>query len=299
MTWLTFAILGYGLLAIESVISKYLLVGRLKSWRLYTFYVGILSLFTIILSPLGIECNGLLPFLITFFSGIIFYISLCFLFNALLHASADRVYILQGASLTLLTLVLSALFLKESMYQFRIVAIFFLVIGGLLIAYRFHHKTLFAGWQKVIIAALLASISLIMLKYSYGGQNFIAGYVFNRVGIFSGAILSLALPSFRKDIFNSWKKKSVHQNTLNVIGTIIAKTIAGSGMVMINYGVYLGSVAVVSALVSVQYLFTFLFVFILSHYFRKIFNQHLTWKNILLKIAGIILVILGTVFVFL
>jgi drug/metabolite transporter (DMT)-like permease len=287
------------LLAVESVISKYLLVGRIKGWRLYAFYVGILSLFTIVLSPFGLEHDGLMPIVITYLSGIIFYISLCFLFNALLHSSADRVYILQGASTTLLTLVLSALFLNEGINQLRAIAILFLVLGGLFIAYRFHHKTFFKGWHKILIAAILGSVSLIMLKYSYGGQNFVAGYVFNRIGIFSGAVLSLALPSFRKDIVGSWRKKSVGHNTLNVVGTIIAKTIAGSGMVLTNYAIYLGSVAIVSSLVSVQYLFTFLFVFILSFHSRKIFHQHFSWKNILLKITGILLVILGTVFVFL
>lgn len=299
MTWIIFAISGYALLAVESVISKYLLAGRMKGWRLYTFYIGLFSIFTLVLSPFGLKWGGAVPFLITFFSGIIFYISLGFLFSALLKSSTERVYTLQGASITMLTLLLSFLFLDEIVHLSKIIAIALLVVGGFFISFKFYRSRFFSGWQKVIMAALLSSISLIMLKYSYSGQNFIAGYVFNRLGIFSGAILSLAIPAFRGEIINNWKKKSVSQNTVNLIGTIIAKTIAGIAMLLINYAIFLGSVSVVCALVSVQYLLTFAFVFGLSFYFRKIFIQHRTWLNIFSKIAGIALITAGTILVFL
>ena len=174
------------------------------------------------------------------FSGIIFYISLAFLFSALLQSSTERVYTLQGASITILTLLFSFLFLGEIVHLSKIIAIALLVAGGFFISFKFYRSRFFSGWQKVIMAALLSSVSLIMLKYSYSGQNFIAGYVFNRLGIFSGAILSLAIPSFRKEIRNNWKKKSVSQNTINLIGTIIAKTIAGIAMLLINYAIFLG-----------------------------------------------------------
>lgn len=299
MNWITITIIGYTLLAVEAVMSKYILAGRMKGWRLYTFYVGIFSLFTLVLSPFGLKWGGTIPFLITFFSGIIFYISLGFLFSALLRSSTERVYTLQGASITLLTLLFSFLLLGEIVYLSKIIAIVLLVIGGFFISFKFYRGRFFSGWQKVIIAALLSSVSLIMLKYSYNGQSFITGYVFNRMGIFSGALLSLAVPAFRREILNNWKKKSVRQNTVNLIGTIIAKTIAGIAMLLINYAIYLGSVSVVCALVSVQYLLTFAFVFGLSFYFRKIFVQHMTWQNIFSKIVGIALITAGTILVFL
>ncbi|MDP1845342.1 MAG: hypothetical protein Q8L09_01175 [Candidatus Moranbacteria bacterium] len=299
MNWITITIIGYTLLAVEAVMSKYILAGRMKGWRLYTFYVGLFSLFTLVLSPFGLKWGGTIPFLITFFSGIIFYISLGFLFSALLRSSTERVYTLQGASITLLTLLFSFLLLGEIVYLSKIIAIVLLVIGGFFISFKFYRGRFFSGWQKVIIAALLSSVSLIMLKYSYNGQSFITGYVFNRMGIFSGALLSLAVPAFRREILNNWKKKSVSQNTINLAGTIIAKTIAGIAMLLINYGIYLGSVSVVCALVSVQYLLTFAFVFGLSFYFRKIFVQHMTWQNIFSKIVGIALITAGTILVFL
>lgn len=299
MNWITITIIGYTLLAVEAVMSKYILAGRMKGWRLYTFYVGIFSLFTLVLSPFGLKWGGTIPFLITFFSGIIFYISLGFLFSALLRSSTERVYTLQGASITLLTLLFSFLLLGEIVYLSKIIAIVLLVIGGFFISFKFYRGRFFSGWQKVIIAALLSSVSLIMLKYSYNGQSFITGYVFNRMGIFSGALLSLAVPAFRREILNNWKKKSVSQNTINFAGTIIAKTIAGIAMLLINYAIFLGSVSVVCALVSVQYLLTFAFVFGLSFYFRKIFVQHMTWQNIFSKIVGIALITAGTILVFL
>ncbi|MFA5925658.1 MAG: hypothetical protein WC831_01880 [Parcubacteria group bacterium] len=297
--WISFAISGYALLAVEAIISKYLLAGRLKGWRLYTFYTGFFSLFTVALSPFGLKWGGLTPFLITYSSGIIFYVSLGLLFSALLRSSAERVYTLQGAAITLLTLLFCFLFLHEQIHQLILIAILLLVAGGFFISFKFYRKRFFSGWQMVLLAALLSSISLVMLKYSYNGQNFLAGYVFNRLGIFSGALLSLVLPSFRKEIRANWKRKSVKRSLVNLFGTITAKTIAGIGMLLINYGIFLGSVAVVSALVSVQYLLTFVFAFGMSFYFRKVFIRHKSFANVFSKAAGIALITAGTILVFL
>ncbi len=58
--WLLIAIAGYLLLAIEAVIAKILLTSKVKDWRLYSFYVGLLSLTGVFLRLL--VCIGLVGF---------------------------------------------------------------------------------------------------------------------------------------------------------------------------------------------------------------------------------------------
>jgi drug/metabolite transporter (DMT)-like permease len=293
--WIYSAVAGYTFLAGEAVLSKFLITARLKNWQLYTFYIGLFSIFSLIFTPFGLEWHGAGALLAAIFSGVIFYVALAFLFQSLLVSSAVRVYVLFGAVTTLVTAFLAPVFLDEKITVASLLGIVFLLVGGLFISYKYYEKTFFSNWQKTILAGILAGISLVVLKYAYSEQNFVSGYIISRMGITASAIFSLLIPSFRKKIFSNFKKGRKKENLKNFLGSVGAKTLAGIGTVLIHYGIFLGSVVVVSALVSVQYLLTFIFSVILSFYWKKIFVEKFTPLNVALKFIGVALVVLGTV----
>jgi drug/metabolite transporter (DMT)-like permease len=295
--WMLFAIGGYTLLAGEAVMSKFLLTARLKNWQLYTFYIGLFSGVVLIFTPFGLEWRGFVPFFAAVFSGMVFYLALAFLFQSLLVSSAVRVYVLFGAVTTLTTVFLARIFLAEKITPMSLVGIAALLIGGLLISFKHYEKAFFSNWQKTILAGLLAAFSYVILKYAYSNQNFISGYVISRLGITFSAFLSLLVPSFRKSVFASFKKGKRKEHAANFFASIAAKTVAGTGTVLVHYGIFLGSVVIVNALVSVQYLLTFIISVILSFYWKKIFVEKFTPLNVALKFVGVALVVLGTVLV--
>jgi hypothetical protein len=171
------------------------------------------------------------------------------------------------------------------------------LVGGFLISFKHYKKAFFSNWQRTILAGILAALSLVVLKFAYSEQNFVSGYVVSRMSITASAIFSLALPSFRKKIISSFKEKKKKKQIGNLFGAIMAKTLAGIGTVLIHYGIFLGSVVIINALVAVQYLLTFVFSVILSFYWRKIFVEKFTPLNVFLKFVGVVLVVLGTVLV--
>ena len=295
--WMLFAIGGYALLAGEAVLSKFLITARLKNWQLYTFYVGIFSGFALVFTPFGFEWHGPEAFLAAIISGFLFYLALAFLFQSLLVSSAVRVYVLFGAVITLTTVFLARIFLDDKITALSILGIAFLILGGLLISFKHYEKTFFSNWQKTVLAGILAALSYIVLKYAYSQQNFISGYVISRIGITIFAFLSLLVPSFRKNIFASLRKGKRKEHIKDFFGSVVAKTVAGTGTVLIHYSIFLGSVVIVNALVSVQYLLTFLISVVLSFYWKKIFIEKFTPLNIVLKVLGVALVVLGTVLV--
>ena len=295
--WIISVIAGYTFLAGEAVYSKFLITARIKNWQLYTFYIGLFSIFSLIFTPFGLEWSGSSAFFAAILSGFLFYLALAFLFQSLLVSSALRVYVLFGAVTTVLTALLAPIFLQEKISASLLLGIGFLLAGGFLISYKHYEKSFFSNWQKTIAAGCLAAISLIVLKYAYSEQNFVSGYIISRMGITASAILSLAVPSFRKKIFSNFKKGKKKEHAKNFFGSVVAKTFAGIGTVLIHYGIFLGSVVVVNALVSVQYLLTFLFSIILSFYWKKILIEKFTLLNVVLKAVGVILVVLGTVLV--
>lgn len=295
--WVYIAIAGYILLAVEAVISKYILTGRMRSWQLYAFYVGLFSAFGFVFAPFGLKWYGVYPFAISFLSGVIFYISLLFLYRSLLFSSTSRVYILYGAVATISTAILAKLFLGEIFSVREIFGILFLLLGGIFISYKFYDWRFFSSYHWTIVAGFLMALSLVFLKYGYGEQKFVTGYVISRLGIFLSALSSFLIPSFRKAILRSLKKRRRRENMENFGEAMAAKTVAGIGTLFINYSISLGSVAVVSALVSIQYLLTFLFALSLSFYFKRIFVEKFSILNILTKMAGILAVALGTALV--
>ncbi len=297
MNWITIAIIGYTLLAVESVISKYILAGRMKSWQLYTFYVGIFSVFSLGFAPFGLKWPGPVPFFISFLAGVIFFLSLAFLFRALLYSSVSRVYILFGSSSAIAATLLAKLMLGDTFSPREISGIFFLVAGGVIISYKFREGRFFSHWRGAILSGFLAAFSMVLLKDGYNQQTFVNGYIVSRMGILFAALGSLAIPEFRRAVLENITKRKRRENIENLGGTIVAKTTAGIGTLLINYGISLGSVAVISSLVSVQYLLTFVFALVLSHFLKNIFIEKFSVLNVLAKSAGILAVALGTLLV--
>ena len=93
------------------------------------------------------------------------------------------------------------------------------------------------------------------------------------------------------------KKRKRRENIENLAGTVVAKTTAGLGTLLVNWSIALGSVAIVSSFVSVQYLLTFVFALVLSFYLKDIFIERFSILNVLTKMAGILAVALGTLLV--
>ncbi|OGI25040.1 MAG: hypothetical protein A3J76_02290 [Candidatus Moranbacteria bacterium RBG_13_45_13] len=297
MSWIAITILGYILLAIEAVMSKYIIAGRMRSWQLYSFYVGTFSVFSLGFAPFGLKWFGIIPFLISFLSGIILFLSLAFLFHALLRSSTSRVYILFGAASTIATTVLATFIIEEAFSGRETAGIVLLLVGGAVISYKFYASRFFSHWKGATLAGILAAFSMILLKYGYNHQAFVSGYIISRGGMLFAALTFLLIPDFRKAVFENLKKRKKRENIENLAGTIIAKATAGLGMLLVNYSIALGSVAVVSALVSVQYLLTFIFALFLSFFLKDIFIERFSVLNFLTKMAGILLVTLGTILV--
>ena len=297
MSWIGIAIVGYTLLAVEAVMSKYILAARMKSWPLYAFYVGIFSVFSLGFAPFGLKWFGIIPFLVSLLSGIIFFLSLSFLFHALIRSSASRVYILFGAVSTIATAVLARIMIGEIVSKREAAVIIFLLLGGAVISYKFYAGRFFSHWRGATLAGILAAFSMILLKSGFDNGTFVTGYIVSRMGILFAALLALLIPAFRKSVFENLKRRKRKENVENLAGTIVAKSTAGLGTLFINYSISLGSVAIVGSLVSVQYLLTFVFALFLSFFLRDIFIERFSLLNFLTKMTGILLVTLGTLMV--
>ncbi len=305
MNWIFFAIAGYFLLAAEAVISKVLLTGRIKSWKSYSVYVGLLSAVGFLVALGGffdekwrLQWSGFGIFSIALISGIIFFVGLNFLYRSLQFSAASRVYVLFGAVVTISSYILGSFLIDEKHDVGDLLGVVLLIIGGILISYQFYKNKFFKTSEYVIAAGVLIAFSLIFLKYVYDSQNFVSGYFYSRAGMFLAALFFLIIPIDGKRVvlLKSKTKKGQKKKSLDMLAIFGAKTIAGIGTFLVYYAISLGSVTMVNALVSVQYLFTFVLVIIFGFYIKSL-RENLTFKNIILKILGVLLVLWGVILI--
>jgi len=297
MSFISIAIIGYLLLSVESVLSKALLVKRLANWQIYVFYVGIFSIFSFVLFPLGLVWSGWNSFGLAFLSGLIFLGAISFLFKALRDSTASRVYTLFGSFTAITTFLFSEMIFLKDLNIRNSCGIILLLVGGFFIAYKFYKKRFFRNWKKIVIAGFLSGVSLIILKLSFENQNFISGYIYSRMGIVAGTIGLLTFPFFRKNILKQFKKRKTKEKLLDFTATVGIKILAGLGTIIVTYAIFLGNITVVNSLASIQYLFTFIFSIILSIHFKLIFQEELTKADLLSKLIGVVLVIVGIILV--
>lgn len=297
MSSIFLAISGYFLISLESIFSKFLLSGKMKSWRLYVFYVGLLSLFSLVFAFFGIHWYGLRLFSLAILSGVALFFYLVLLYQVLQELPASLVYVTSGAISTIGLIVISHTFSIDKISLRILLGILLLITGGLTIIIDPKDIRVTRGTGKIIMAGILLAVHLSLLKYVFLKGNFISGYVYSRMGEALATGLALLIPSFRLDVIQSFKEKNKKENTLNFGITTVAKTLSGMGNFLVNAAIFAGSVTVVNALMSVQYLFTFLMSVILTVYFKKIFGENLTRNNFILKTAGVILVAVGVVMV--
>ncbi len=295
--WVLISSAGYLLLAIEAVVTKILLTSKIKSWQLYSFYVGLLSLNGVFFAPFGLKWFGGFLFVESLLAGIIFFLALIFLYKSLRQSSASRVFVLYGGIVTLVSFVLSGFLLGEKFSGFNLIGLGLLLIGGFFISFKFQEKRLFSSYKNVLFSGILMGLALVMMKDIFDQQNFITGYVFSRVGIFLSALSLMFFSKFRMAIKKHFLKKPRKDNQKNfglVVGT---KILAGSGTLLINYAISIGSVALVNALVSIQYLFIFILATLASIFFKNIVQERITWWNFLFKLVGVIFIIIGIILI--
>lgn len=294
MPWFLFAISGYFLNAIVGIIDKFLLGQRPTTKPpVYTFYIGILSIFAFVLAPFGLAWPGWGQFLLALLAGSLFLLGLLYLFEALDIGEASRVFPAIGGLTPILVLLLSFLFLGERLNQWQILAFFLLVLGGVIISLKKGEKKTITtqSIKFAIMAILLSAISLVLIKYVFLHQNFISGFIWTRIGSFLTALLFLIPASWRQAILAGGRQAKTGLSLLLVSN----KALAGGASVLVNFAISLGSVALVNAMQGIQYAFLLVLTVGLSKKFPRILEEKISGRILIQKILAILLIGTGLV----
>lgn len=316
MAWIFVALFSYFINAGVYTADKHLLSKQYHSSATYAFYVGIWSIFNLLLLALDPWLPTFPELMLSMSAGLLFLITLIFWYKALHQSEATRVVPIAGALIPIFTFILSYIFLGETLAERQLVAFIVLVIGGILISIRKTRfyilketkeklKSVLGGYMggihahyrptrrliiNSVVAAFFFASYYVLIKYVYTTQPFIGGFVFSRMGSFIGALLILTVPVWRKLIKKRRKRASQPKNLSFFLSVRI---MAALGFILLNLAISMGNVALINSLRGTQYVFLMVIVLFLSTKHPKFLKEQFRGGVWIHKLLGAILIAVG------
>lgn len=297
MSWVFIVILAHLCYAVVFVIDRYLLKKKFPNPVNYTFYIGVLSIFTLFLAFIDFSVPAIGQIILSFVAGFMWLLATLIFYTALFKGESSRVVPTVGGLIPIFTLFLSFIFLSERLIAQELIAFCFLVGGGILLSLLVSKTDSILDTKKIrftktfipaIGAALAFAVYFTITKSLFLSQGFINGIIWVRLGIVLSSLLLLIPASFRKMIFQKTEQFKISSIKLfffiRVLGVL--------AILFLYWAIFLGSVTLVSALQGVQYLFILLLAFL---FFRKIpdLKEQFSKRVLIQKVAAIALICLG------
>lgn len=297
MSWLFFAILSYFIAAIVAVLDKVILSkdSFIPRPAIYATYVGLSGIYALLLIPFGFDWQTArekpIFVLLSAASGFIWVFFLLPLYRAVRQTEVSRAGPLVGVFTAVFTFILSFFFLGERFNDFQLFSFVLLLLGAYLISSRNFN------WREYplsvlglcALSAFLLAVSFTLIKFVYLNVNFMNGYVMGRMGEFFAGVFLLSLP--KNKIAVKEHLKSIKMKTVGLFS--LSKVLGATFFILQNYAVFLGSVAMVHALVGLQYVFLLFLTIILSIKIPSLLGEEISKKIVGRKIIAVFFITLG------
>ncbi len=286
--WLLFVIIGQFLNAVVVFIDRQIVATRTVSKPIvYTFYVGLLSGFVIVLLPLGgVEIPTPETIILSLLGAVAFVVSILFLYESFLWSDPSELMPVVGGSAALTTFILSSVALGEKLPNHFIAGFFILILGMTLFShFKFTHKSFF----YIVSSGFFFGFSLITMKMLFRYEDFLNGFFWSRMANVFVVLLLLLWPGVYKLIRDDFGQSPKYKRKL-VVGN---KILAGIAFIFILLALKYGDVSIVNALAALQYLFLFLFAVLWSRKFPEYFSGRQHQHEFLHKTAATLLIVIG------
>lgn len=293
-SWLYIALIAHFVYALVFVFDKYILSRPIKSSLSYAFFTSFAGGFIAIIIPFfDFRVLDFVNILYSLAAGAAFSWALVLFYRTLQISEASRSVPFVGALVPIATLIFSFPLGLEKLVGQHILSFVFLVGGGFLIVFGYKNDH-FWGMRNIVYAmgaAFLFGFSFAVTKLVFEHTNFVSGLIWTRWGGFVFALALLLKKKWREDIFET----TLVSNEKTAAWFFSSKILGATAVVLQNYAIFLGSVVLINALQSTQYLFLLVLAGFLSMKLPKTFKESLDKAAIAQKIISIIIIGIGLV----
>lgn len=310
MSWFFVAISSYFLLAIVNLTDKFLIDNVLRSSKTYAFLVCLLGGVVFLAAPWLLSFPGWWLLLANLFTGTLFALALFFLYEALRRGEAARTIIIIGGLIPVFSTMISWLFLGEILFKEQIIGLIFLLLGIFLVAFL---PSKHSFWEKlwlsfhseeykrksimlIISAALFYALFFAATKYVYLYQDFWSAFIWVRLGALLSVMFFLFNKRSRKEILTNLRGKKKKGEQKNIFLFLFNQGLGSLSFILQNYAIFLGPVAIITALQGVQYAIMMFFSFFLGIFFKE-FKEKFYWPTFIQKIIALFFISLGLYFI--
>ncbi|MBI3305083.1 hypothetical protein HYZ80_02050 [Candidatus Parcubacteria bacterium] len=285
MNWLLFALSAYFLNAVATTVDSILLRRRIPEPLTYTTYVGLVSIFALVLAPWGFGVPSAGLAVLSILTGCVFLGSLAVIFQLLKSFEPSRSAAVAGTATVLILLAAERLLMGTTFTSAELAAVVLLLGGIFLLTHRSSGAAQRGRFMRLTLAAGgLGALYLFLAKIVFGALGFVNGFIWTRLGAFLGALVLWLVLRLRG------RGEPMPAASALVLAN---RTVAGVGSVLMNGAVALASPALVSALRGSEYAFLFLLAFALSAFAPQLLQEELRAKRVVEKIAGLVSVAFG------
>lgn len=280
------AVIAQGMIGASLIWDKVLLKHPgTKNLFSYVFWLGALSVFGVLLVPFGYHSPGIAVILIAFFAGMLQLVGVFFYYAALKRGEASETLAIMGGFSPVATALIALALLSRHMTGGELVG-FALMSSGGFIMFLSEKLPLKKLLPPVLVAAGLLGLVNVLEKIVFNQTNFVSGYVWFTLGTFTGALILLVPPSWRKQIF----EESQQDEPRNRFWYFVNRFMAGVGSFLIYYAISLTHPAIVDAISGVRYGVIFIGALLLTKLKPLWLKEDFSGWQLVTKTAGVCLV---------
>lgn len=297
MDWIFFSLISRAFWAGDNIVDKLLIGKYIKNPYVLTLLGGIapliISIFIILFYKL--QWIGLIPTIVILLAGIIQIVAVFAFYRALAKEEVSRVIPLFQLT-PVFVLILSAVFLKESLSINQYLGFILILLGGFFISLKRIEgvfKLREAFWW-MILSSLIYGVQAIINKSLYVKYPYLDLTFYQGIGIF---IPTFALLTFSSKSRNSFIKEFSNLNRTGWIIVVLAAIFIAGAYLSGLWAFRTGSASLISVLRGFQSIFIFIFSLVLSIWLSKILKEEITGGVLLTKIIAISLMLVGLFFI--
>ncbi|MDR3642117.1 MAG: EamA family transporter [Candidatus Doudnabacteria bacterium] len=287
-------IFQYLIQAVVDLMDKFLITARKLEPVKYTFYTVATGALLAVLWPWNFAVIPLKFIVLDLFSGAFFSLAMYVFFVALSQGEVSRVVPFVFGLVPVFDVVISLITGHNSLRINELAAVCLLIPGALLISHQKH-----AGWIKhaglKVLSALLFSVYYALWQFGAQSGPVLNNLIWNRLGAAAILVLLLLVPVFRKKVFSIDEVKN-RANTSFLF--LFKQVLGGANFIFLSFLFVVGKISIINALQGFRYAFLLLLSFLLARHHMHLMDEKTDRKVVIQKTAGIILIFIGTVLLF-